>query len=58
VSKIFTVIIDEEVLADMEMQLFARGEIDPGIIMKMESKDILENSIPFPITYIEEEEES
>ncbi len=55
-SKIFTVIIDEEVLADMEIQLFARGEIDPGIIMKMESKDILENSIPFPITYIEEEE--
>jgi hypothetical protein len=56
VSKIFTVIIDEEVLVDMEIQLFARGEIDPGIIRKMESKDILENSIPFPITYIEEEE--
>ena len=55
-SKIFTVIIDEEVLVDMEIQLFARGEIDPGFIRKMESKDILENSIPFPITYIEEEE--
>ena len=54
-SKIFTIIIDDETFEDVKKELHDRGELETSVIDKMSDSEIVEASIPFYITHIEED---
>jgi hypothetical protein len=54
-SKIFTIIIDDETFEDVKKGLYDRGEFLSSVIDKMSDCEIVDASIPFYITHIEED---
>jgi hypothetical protein len=54
-SKIFTIIIDDETFEDVKKELYDRGELTPSVIKKMTDSEIVDASIPFYIKHIEED---
>ena len=54
-SKIFTIIIDDDTFEAVKKELYDRGELDSSVISKMADSEIVEASIPFYITHIEED---
>jgi hypothetical protein len=54
-SKIFTIIIDDDTFEYVKKELYNRGELEPSVIDKMSDCEIVDASIPFYITHIEED---
>ena len=54
-GRIFTIIIDNDTIAELRQNAIARSEFLPSIIEKMTDVDLIEYSIPFFLKHIQEE---
>ena len=57
-SRIFTLIIDDETFEEVKKELYNRGEFESLVINKMTDAQIIDCAIPFFVWVCEEKEDS